>query len=78
MIRSASASEDTSGSVSMARRRMPRSHVAAAWAVSYGYSGGVPIEDALPHRLFEDLGQVAQHVRSLRSTTVFTLLETTT
>jgi phosphoglycolate phosphatase len=50
----------------------------AAWAVNYGYSGGVPIEDALPHRLFHDLGEVAQHVRSLRSTTAFKLLETTT
>ncbi len=49
----------------------------AAWAVSYGYSGGVPIEDALPHRLFHDLGEVALHVRSLRTHSSFTLLETT-
>jgi phosphoglycolate phosphatase len=38
----------------------------AAWAVSYGYNGGVPIADALPHRVFGSLGEVAAFVRSLR------------
>jgi phosphoglycolate phosphatase len=49
-----------------------------AWAVSYGYSGGVPIEQALPQRVFDDLDEVARHVRSLRAAAPFNLLETTT
>lgn len=50
----------------------------AAWAVDYGYSGGIPIEDALPHRLFHNLGEVAQLVRELRSAAPTTIVETTT
>jgi phosphoglycolate phosphatase len=34
----------------------------AAWAVPYGYNGGVPIAQAHPDRLFESLTQVADHV----------------
>jgi phosphoglycolate phosphatase len=34
----------------------------AAWAVTYGYNGGVPIVQARPDRLFEALPQVADHV----------------
>lgn len=34
----------------------------AAWAVPYGYNGGVPISDARPDRLFQTLPQVAEHV----------------
>jgi phosphoglycolate phosphatase len=47
----------------------------AAWAVDYGYSGGVPIEDALPHRLFHNLGEVARHVRELRPAAPFHLAQ---
>lgn len=38
----------------------------AAWAVRGGYDGGTPIEEAMPHRIFDDLGEVAQFVRRLR------------
>jgi phosphoglycolate phosphatase len=34
----------------------------AAWAVPYGYNGGVPVAEARPQRLFRDLQQVADHV----------------
>lgn len=38
----------------------------AAWAVPYGYNAGVPIEHALPERLFATLADVAQHVLCAR------------
>lgn len=38
----------------------------AAWAVPWGYNGGRAIEDALPHRVFASLGEVAAHVRAGR------------
>lgn len=34
----------------------------AAWAVPYGYNGGVPIGDSHPDHVFEHLGAVADHV----------------
>ena len=34
----------------------------AAWAVPYGYNGGVPIGDSAPDRIFERLAAVAEHV----------------
>lgn len=34
----------------------------AAWAVPYGYNAGVPITDARPDRLFDDLSEMAAHV----------------
>ena len=34
----------------------------AAWAVPYGYNGGLPIETAQPDHVFADLADVAQHV----------------
>ncbi len=34
----------------------------AAWAVPYGYNGGEAIAEAVPHRIFRDLGEVAAHV----------------
>ena len=34
----------------------------AAWAVPYGYNGGVPIAQAGPDRLFDSLLQLAEHV----------------
>jgi phosphoglycolate phosphatase len=34
----------------------------AAWAVPYGYNGGVPIAQAGPDRMFETLAQLAEHV----------------
>ena len=39
---------------------------AAAWAVPYGYNAGLPIRDAGPDRLFDDLLAVAQHVIAAR------------
>ncbi len=39
----------------------------AAWAVPYGYNAGVPIADAKPDRLFENVLQVADHVRARRA-----------
>ena len=39
----------------------------AAWAVTYGYNGGVPISEAKPDRLFQTLPQVAEHVLDLRA-----------
>ena len=35
---------------------------AAAWAVPYGYNAGMPIVQAGPDRLFDDLPAVARHV----------------
>lgn len=40
----------------------------AAWAVPYGYNGGVPIGESRPDRLFESLLQVAEHVLACRAT----------
>ena len=37
-----------------------------AWAVPYGYNAGVPIADAKPQRLFQNLQQVADHVLGTR------------
>lgn len=34
----------------------------AAWAVPYGYNGGVPVAVSGPDRVFENLAQVADHV----------------
>ena len=34
----------------------------AAWAVPYGYNAGVPIVEARPERIFDDLGAVARYV----------------
>ncbi len=34
----------------------------AAWAVPWGYNGGEPIGAAGPHRVFESLAQIADHV----------------
>lgn len=34
----------------------------AAWAVPYGYNGGMPLEDSRPERMFSSLPQVADHV----------------
>jgi phosphoglycolate phosphatase len=34
----------------------------SAWAVPYGYNGGVPVAEARPQRPFRDLQQVADHV----------------
>jgi phosphoglycolate phosphatase len=34
----------------------------AAWAVPWGYNGGVPIAEAEPDRLFDSLAAVASHV----------------
>ena len=34
----------------------------AAWAVPYGYNGGVPIEQCHPQRLFPNLAAMADHV----------------
>lgn len=34
----------------------------AAWAVPYGYNAGEPIADARPHRLFDDLSEMAAYV----------------
>lgn len=39
----------------------------AAWAVPYGYNAGAPIADAKPQRIFDTLGQVADHVLASRS-----------
>jgi phosphoglycolate phosphatase len=33
-----------------------------AWAVPYGYNGGVPVADARPDRLFDDLAALTEHV----------------
>jgi len=33
-----------------------------AWAVPYGYNGGVPVADARPDRLFDHLATIADHV----------------
>ncbi len=40
----------------------------AAWAVSYGYNAGVPIAQALPDLLFDNLPEIAQHVATLQTT----------
>jgi phosphoglycolate phosphatase len=40
----------------------------AAWAVPYGYNAGVPIEQTRPDRVFQSLGQVADHVLAGRET----------
>ena len=34
----------------------------AAWAVPYGYNAGVPIEEARPDIIFDNLQQIAEHV----------------
>ncbi|KWT94158.1 MULTISPECIES: HAD-IA family hydrolase [unclassified Variovorax] len=34
----------------------------AAWAVPYGYNGGVPVAESRPDLMFEELMQVATHV----------------
>jgi phosphoglycolate phosphatase len=34
----------------------------AAWAVPYGYNGGVPVAESKPDRLFQSLVEVAEHV----------------
>ena len=39
----------------------------AAWAVSYGYNGGVNIEQSRPDRLFTHLREVAEHVLGMRA-----------
>jgi phosphoglycolate phosphatase len=39
----------------------------AAWAVPYGYPGDTPIAEAKPQRIFDSLGQVAEHVLASRS-----------
>jgi len=39
----------------------------SAWAVPYGYNAGVPITDANPERLFQNLSQVADHVLASRA-----------
>lgn len=33
----------------------------AAWAVPYGYNGGVPVADSAPDRMFDGLAQVADY-----------------
>lgn len=38
----------------------------AAWAVTYGYNGGEPIEAAHPQRIFAGLAEVAAHVIALK------------
>lgn len=38
-----------------------------AWAVPYGYNGGVPIAEARPERVFAALSEVAEHVLTCRS-----------
>jgi phosphoglycolate phosphatase len=38
-----------------------------AWAVPYGYNGGVPVADSKPDRLFQSLSQVADHVAAAAS-----------
>jgi phosphoglycolate phosphatase len=38
----------------------------AAWAVPYGYNGGEPVAACAPDRLFASLGDVADHVLSVR------------
>lgn len=38
----------------------------AAWAVPYGYNAGLPISDAGPDRIFDNLPAVAQHVIAAR------------
>ena len=38
----------------------------AAWAVPYGYNAGLPIAQAKPDRLFDNLLAVSQHVVALR------------
>ena len=38
----------------------------AAWAVPYGYNAGLPIEQANPDRVFDNLPAVARHVIALR------------
>ncbi|MDQ2734002.1 MAG: phosphoglycolate phosphatase [Pseudomonadota bacterium] len=38
----------------------------AAWAVPYGYNGGVPIDTARPDRIFAGLTEVASHVLASR------------
>jgi phosphoglycolate phosphatase len=40
---------------------------ATAWAVPYGYNGGEPIEAAGPHRIFNSLLEMAEHVVALRA-----------
>jgi phosphoglycolate phosphatase len=39
----------------------------AAWAVPYGYNAGRPIAEARPDRLFQSLGEVADHVLARRA-----------
>lgn len=39
----------------------------AAWAVSYGYNGGVPIAQAKPDQLFHSLGELAAHALAQRA-----------
>ena len=39
----------------------------AAWAVSYGYNGGAPIESARPDRLFATLPEVADFILHARA-----------
>lgn len=39
----------------------------AAWAVPYGYNAGEPVAQAMPDRLFDDLGAVAAHALALLS-----------
>jgi phosphoglycolate phosphatase len=45
----------------------------AAWAVPYGYNAGAPIADANPQRIFDSLGQVADHVLASRSASIGTM-----
>ena len=39
----------------------------AAWVVPYGYNAGLPIADARPDRIFQNLLQVAEHVLACRT-----------
>lgn len=50
---------------------------AAAWAVPYGYNGGIPIEQADPDLLFQTLGEVATHVLDARRREAASVIEST-
>lgn len=47
----------------------------AAWAVTYGYNAGVPIETAQPDRIFHSLPEVADHVLAGRPLPTLDLLQ---
>ena len=47
----------------------------AAWAVTYGYNAGVPIETAQPDRIFHSLPEVADHVLADRPLPTLDLLQ---